>query len=512
MKTFILEHPRIASEKRFNDIANTPLWSCLMGGYAAAALEKEGLDTTFFDHAVPGAKFARSRDSILDTNPDLLCINTVYFWEHTPVFFKFLSDLKKLGFTGHINLFGFFPSLVYREILKTCEQVDSIAVGEFEHTLPELANALKDEAPLKTIQGLALRSCLENDRSRMRIPEKNPDIFAFPKRSSLEGVVTILGSRGCYNHCSFCPVPSFYNQGSLWRGRSPHNIAEEMQTLVNKGVCKFYFCDPNFIGPGARGKRRIIELMELIKPMNIKFGMETRPQDLDDDILESLVEAGFESLLMGIESGSSNVLERIDKGSGPVQSSKAIELCRRHGIEPEIGFLMFVPDSGLNDLKENMKFLMDNKLLDHVARTANLLSHTQIVLSGTSGYRRFEEGKRLNKSGMFGFEADVIFLDPAVEWIAKLLTFACHTVLKAMSHSRSPIYWKNEDNEFSKEINDYLINLSYDLIDLADKGLEKLPPKSLEHWEKRILTHINTTLEQEALILPRDCSSVVKPQ
>ena len=55
MKIIVLEHPRIGSKKRFNDIANTPLWSCLMGGYAAASLEQDGFDTVFLGHAIPGA-------------------------------------------------------------------------------------------------------------------------------------------------------------------------------------------------------------------------------------------------------------------------------------------------------------------------------------------------------------------------------------------------------------------------------------------------------------------------
>ncbi len=238
MKIVVLEHPRIPSKKRFNDIANTPLWSCLMGGYAAASLEKHDFNTIFLDHAVPGASFDATTTQILDLDPDLLCVNAVYFWEHTPTLFEFFTTLKQQGFSGHINLFGFFPSLVYREILHHNDQVDSIAVGEFENTLVELAQALSKNPPrskdqsLEKIEGLALKSCSENERHTRR-PAKNPDLFAFPKRTSLKGTATILASRGCYNHCSFCPVPSFYNQGSMWKGRSPENIALEIQGLVD---------------------------------------------------------------------------------------------------------------------------------------------------------------------------------------------------------------------------------------------------------------------------------------
>lgn len=468
MKTIVLEHPRIASEKRFNDIANTPLWSCLMGGYAVSALESQGIDTVLLDHAVPGAGFDRTMDAVLALGPDLLCVNTVYFWEHTRVLFDFFDGLRARGWDGHLNLFGFLPSLIYRNILDACAAVDSIAVGEFEHTLPETAMALTSGRTLEQIPGLALRSCLLDQKSRMRPPEKDPDVFAFPKRLSLEGTVSVLASRGCYNHCSFCPVPPFYNQGRLWRGRSPENIAREIRMLTEQGATRFYFCDPNFIGPGRKGRERTMALMDLIRPLDIRFGMETRPQDLDDAVLEKLTGAGFESLLMGIESGSANVLKRIDKQTDATLASDAIALCRRHGIEPEVGFLMFVPDSGLADLAQNMAFLSQNNLLDRLDRTANLLSHTQIVLAGTSGYQRFDAENRLKKSGMFGFEADVIFSDPAVEWVAILLTNACHMVLRCMSDSSSPIYWEKDAPGISKAVNDHLVALARDLIHRAE--------------------------------------------
>ncbi len=470
MNILVLEHPRIASEKRFNDIANTPLWSCLMGGYAAAMLESRGFTTLLMDAAGNRWNFERTEREILDSRPGLLCVNAVYFWEHTPRLFDLFTRLRSRGFTGHINLFGFFPTLVFQQILATKTAVDSIAVGEFEHTLVELAAALEKKETLGPIPGLAQKDHLTPGAFQSRPPETDPDIFPVPRRPSLDGTVSILASRGCYNHCSFCPVPSFYNQGPLWRGRTPEKIALEMQTLVDQGVREFYFVDPNFIGPGKRGKERILTLMGLIRPMKIRFGMETRPSDLDDEVLDHLVAAGFTSLLMGIESGSETVLGKINKGAGPAQATHAITLCRRHGIEPEVGFLMFVQDATLLDLRNNIDFLMANNLLDRLERTANLLCHCQIVLKGTAAYNQFERQGRLVKDGLFGFEGEVTFADDGVRWMSKLVVPACHTILKGMGDPDSPVYFDKPGTKTSRRANRYLVDLFFRLLDQAESG------------------------------------------
>jgi radical SAM superfamily enzyme YgiQ (UPF0313 family) len=459
MKTVVLEHPRLSSEKRFNDIANTPLWSCLMGGYAASALEQPGFEVIFIDDALPGVTFAETTEKILTHSPELLSVNAVYFWEHTDKLFDFLTSLRQKGFAGHINLFGFFPSLVYTDILRSVGAVDSIAVGEFEHTLVELGSTLARDGALENMRGLATRLDGGHVHLTVREPDNDPDRFNFPKQTVLGSTATILGSRGCYNRCSFCLVPTFDNKTGKWRGRSPLNIFEEIKTLATTGVKDFYFADPNFIGPGKAGRERTLQLLELLKTLNITFGMETRPNDLDDKIMAHLVEAGMTSLLMGIESGSSNILRHIKKSSTTNVGTQAIQLCFDHGIDPEIGFLMFVPDATIHDLRDNMLFLKKNNLLDRLDRTANLLSHKQIVLAGTSGYAEYERQGRLKKRGIFGFEGKVQFLDPQVEWISELVIFACSTILRSMSDERSPIFWKKPISPVFQATNQYLVEL-----------------------------------------------------
>jgi len=263
--------------------------------------------------------------------------------------------------------------------------------------------------------------------------------------------VTLLASRGCYNRCSFCLVPTFDPLHGGWRGRSPENIVAEMRPYVESGYTDFYFSDPNFIGPGREGRARSLQLFALLKDLGITFGMETRPNDLTDELVVTMVEAGLTSLLMGIESGSTALLSRINKHSSV--------LCRKHGIDPEIGFLMFLPDATVSDLRDNFLFLKENDLLTRLDRTANLFCHRQIVLCGTSGYDDYHNSGRLQARGIFGFEGLVPFADPRIGGFADSLMFACHTVLRQMSEAGSPVFWRNPDPACCETLNSYLVQL-----------------------------------------------------
>lgn len=477
MKIMVLEHPRIRSAEHFNDIANTPLWSCLMGGYAVSALRKAVYEVSFLDTTVTGIDFSETEDLIESQNPDLLCINAVYFWEHTHRLFDMLGSLRRKGYEGHINLIGFFPTLAYKVILNNIKTVDSVIVGECEDSIVELADRLEKGNTISGIPGLAVRTAGGISIGASSSVADDPDRFIFPERVAGEefNTTSILASRGCYNHCAFCLVPPFYGKGPLWKGRSPENIVLEMETLIEQGYSDFYFIDPNFIGPGKKGRQRTERLMDMIKPMNITFGMETRPNDLDSAIFEKLVNSGLQSLLLGVESGSKNVLDSMNKGAKVNVSEDAIRICREFNIEPEIGFLMFVPDAELSDLESNLEFLLKNNLLDRLDRTANLLGHRQIVIMGTSGYRQYEEENRLKRTGLLGFEGDVQYSDERVKCLSDAVIFACLSVLENMEDPDSPIFWEKKGQEqyesISTKVNDYLVREFVDLIDVVKKDV-----------------------------------------
>lgn len=501
MRITLLEHPREPSPVHYNDIANTPLWACLMTGYAGAALVQAGFEVDIVDAS--RRTFPETLQSLLDQPPDLLAVHAVYFWEGTERLFQLLAALRQQRYETPICLYGFFPTLTWKDILDQCPAVDYVVVGEPEDTLVELARGLKTGA-VAPVKGLALRIQGETCFTGRRPPITPLDRLPFPLRPSLptEETTSILASRGCYNNCSFCLIPTLDGKKTSWRSRSPENIVAEIAGLKARGKTDFYFVDPNFIGPGKAGKAQTLILARRLAELGITFGMECRANDLTPGLMRTLVDAGLTSLLLGIESGGINILQRLGKHTSITQNEAAIATVREAGLEPEIGFIMFDALSTLDDITENLDFLLRNQLLQILGRTANLLYHDHIAFKGTGGYQAALSRGQLLPQGIFGFEGRLLYEDYRVGWLAGLMKLLCQFVLREMGSPSSSIYYKTElpRKDPYQAVNDHLVEIFQRLLSLAASLTE--PPKTA--WSQELGLRLEDELRQTFAETPEE--------
>ena len=293
----------------------------------------------------------RSLDRVRVVKPDILGVHLVYHWQNDHALFDFLDTMKREGQVSSVTAYGFYATISYKNILKDRHAVDSVIVGEPERPFADLADAASFKNFTPCIPGLAIRDGFGGIRLQKPEPVADLDSLPFPVRTEAMyrlPEVNLLGSRGCYGKCTFCYINSFYGTGNPWRGRSPENIAREIDAIIaERGPRDFYFTDPNFFGPGRMGQDRALRIAALLKPRNIRFGIEGRVNDIHDETIAALADAGLRQILIGLESGKDESLRRMNKMTTVAQNENALRILRKHGIEPNVGFIMFEPDSSL---------------------------------------------------------------------------------------------------------------------------------------------------------------------
>ncbi|MHB8919335.1 MAG: B12-binding domain-containing radical SAM protein [Desulfocucumaceae bacterium] len=398
--------------------------------------------------------------------------------------------------------------------------MDSVILGEPEFTFARLAEKPCPGADLGEIPGLAWRDGSGNVRSQRREPVPNLDLLPFPVRTKAMlslPEINIEGSRGCYGGCTFCYINPYYKERghtisgkgthllrrnvpnlwnvpgfSRWRGRSPENIAAEIDGLIDETRKKdFYFADPNFFGPGQYGQDRALRLASLLKERRIQFGIEARVNDIHDKTISALAEAGLRHILIGLESGKDESLKRLNKMTTVAQNEKALKILRLHGIEPNVGFIMFEPDSSLEDIRINFEFLQRNDLLKDLSITANVLYHPQIILQGTRAYHKLQEEGRL-KLLSTTYEGTACFADRQVAALAQIISGITNFLFVKMDG-----IWSGKAEEpknaqvFYARLNRALIKYFTDALDQLESG-KKFAPEDVAALVCEAEQEINT--------------------
>jgi len=429
-----------------NDVANAPLSASLMTGYAAAMLEAADHAVAIVEGHLAGLAAEEVVARAAASEPDLLGVHLVYDWSDGRHVARLLAALHAELGPLPIVLYGFYPTFAWDDLLARHPEVTAVIVGEPEATIVEVAAALRvgrgaagavrgPAAALAVVPGLAVRG----EAGKPRLTAARPlisdlDALPFPRRTpemTRLRETNVAGSRGCYGACTFCTINPFYGGRSAWRPRSPESVAAEIEAALaaRPSQRRFYFADPNFFGPGARGRERALALARLIgERFDIRFGLEGRVNDIDEELVAALVAAGFDELLIGLESGSDATLKRLNKHTSVEQNRRALRILRAAGIEPNVGFIMFEPGSSLADVRVNLAFLEEEGLLERLAVTANVLCHQQIVLRPTPAYADAAAAGQLVVSPHDRYEGMVPYSHPEVAFLAETMAEACRHV------------------------------------------------------------------------------------
>lgn len=267
---------------------------------------------------------------------------------------------KKVDPETHVVFGGTHPTIYPYEIAGRPE-ADSIVFGEGEVTFSELLEAVSEKKSLSGIKGIGYR---ENGRVVMNPPRefiKDLDTLPFPDRELLpykkyynllgkgkEIMTSLLTSRGCPFDCIFCTK----KDGRVCRMRSPENAVGEIEECLEKGITDFDIIDDTF----TINKKRVMIIAEMIvqKGLRITMDLRARVDQVDQELLDKLAEAGCNRIRFGVESGNAEVLKKLKKGIDLQQVKPAFQMAKKAGLTTFAYFMVGSPGETEQDIKESI--------------------------------------------------------------------------------------------------------------------------------------------------------------
>ncbi|MEO3406575.1 radical SAM protein [Mucilaginibacter sp. CAU 1740] len=173
---------------------------------------------------------------------------------------------------------------------------DSIFIGPGEDTFPKFLIDFKNGRPQKVYN------------STIRTLEKVPPIRRDLIKSHLYLVPnSIVVTRGCPHHCSFCYKDAFFEGGRTFYTQEVDDALAEIDRLPGKHL---YFLDDHLLG----NTKFASALFSGMKGMNRVFqGAATVDSILRGNLIEQAAEAGLRSLFVGFETFSPQNLKQSNK-------------------------------------------------------------------------------------------------------------------------------------------------------------------------------------------------------
>lgn len=205
--------------------------------------------------------------------------------------------------------------------------------------------------------------------------------------------MNIQYSRGCPFDCDFCDITVLY--GRKPRTKSKDQVLAELDALFFTGWRgPVFFVDDNFIGNKPKLKKEILPaIIEWNEKRNHPFYFNTEVSiNLADDetLMELMVQTGFESVFIGIETPNEESLVECNKNQNRnrdlIQSIKKIQLT---GLEVQGGFIVGFDQDPPTIFDKLTNFIQDSGIVTAMVGLLNAPKGTKLQK------RLLEEGRLL---------------------------------------------------------------------------------------------------------------------
>ena len=268
---------------------------------------------------------------------------------------------------------GWHTSLFPKETLIDTPFIDITTQGQGEITFKEIIGAVSLSIKennlsinnLKFIKGICYRD--QEDKIIKNpprvivkmddLPTLNYDFIDVEKYfvRKKQRQFDYISSTGCFFRCSFCADPFVYER--KWTSISANRMGEEIENFHKR----FQFTDLNFQDETFfTYKKRAIEIANefINRKLPITWAATMRADQgvrMDIDDFKLLKKSGLRRLLIGVESGSQEMMDWMKKDIKLEQVFECADRCQDLGISVIFPFIVGFPNESDKSIEETVK-------------------------------------------------------------------------------------------------------------------------------------------------------------
>lgn len=259
---------------------------------------------------------------------------------------------------------GWHASLFPLETLQDEASVTVTVQAQGESTFRELCACLEQGMPLASVNGLSFR---EQDGTTRKnppraleamddLPRYNYDLIDVERYFSAKGrrQFDYFSSTGCPFRCAFCADPFVFKR--RWSAVSPKRVGEELSYWHKR----FSFDDLNFQDETFFTYReRSLEIAEqlITRNLGITWAATMRADQahrLSEADFATLRRSGLRRVLIGVESGSQQMMDWMKKDIRIEHVWEAAERCKRFAIAAIFPFIVGFPNETLASFEASL--------------------------------------------------------------------------------------------------------------------------------------------------------------
>ncbi len=264
--------------------------------------------------------------------------------------------------------------------------VDHLVLNEAEITLPQFLDDLREGRPRRMYS-----SELWADMNTTPVPDW--DLINMKKYASMN----IQYSRGCPYDCEFCNITVLYGRSP--RTKSREQVLAELDNLYErgwKGKGGVFLVDDNFIGNKAKLKKDILPaIIEWMEKRKHPFALSTEASiNLadDEDLMQLMVRAGFDTVFVGIESPNEESLVECSKFQNKNRDLAAsVRKIQRFGLEVQGGFIVGFDSDPASIFDRMVAFIQESGIVTAMVGLLN-------APPGTKLHQRLQRENRLTRA------------------------------------------------------------------------------------------------------------------